>query len=65
MAKPSISVPDELLEEFDQAITRQKALGEIPQNTDRSKAIRMLMNDFIDETDEMWGNSLGQMATAD
>lgn len=62
MAKPSISVPDELLEEFDQAITRQKALGDIPQDSDRSSVVRMLMREFVDETDEKWGNSLAKSA---
>lgn len=57
MARPSISVDDELLEEFDRAINRRKAIEKLPQDADRSSVMRMLMREFVQETDEMWGNS--------
>ena len=48
MAKPSISIPDELLEEFDKEIARRKADDELPTTANRSKVIRELMNGWVE-----------------
>ena len=49
MAKPSVSMPDELLEDFDEAVWRAKTEGEVPRDLDRSAVLRRLMADFIEE----------------
>lgn len=54
MAKTKIDVPDELLKEFDIAISRRKALDEVSDEVDRSSVVRMVMHEFVAETDERW-----------
>ena len=49
MAKPSISMPDQLLEDFDESVWRAKTEGELPRDLDRSAILRRLMADFIKE----------------
>lgn len=54
MAKPRVDVPDEVLKEFDIAISRRKALDEVAEDADRSSVVRMVMHEFVEETDEKW-----------
>lgn len=49
MANPSISVPDELLNEFDDTIWRLKQEGELGRKTSRSEVIQMLMTEWVEE----------------
>ena len=46
MAKPSISIPDEVLEQFDREIARRQAEGEMPMTMNRSRVIRQLMKEW-------------------
>lgn len=48
MANPSISVPDELLEDFDRAIARKQADGDLPSNTNRSQVIQQFMRAYAE-----------------
>lgn len=45
----SIYIPDELAEEFDEALFERKVEGEFDRDMSRSEAIRMLMREFIRE----------------
>ncbi len=65
MARPSISVPDELLEDFDDAIWDRKVEGELDRDADRSQVIRQLMRKYVEETEEMKGNPKAEAMTAD
>lgn len=56
MANPSFSVPDEVLERFDDAIFELKAEGELPRDTSRSEILRQLMEEWIEEHEDQ-GNS--------
>jgi len=49
MAKPSISMPDDLLEDFDEAVWRAKTDGDVSRDLRRSAVIRLLMANFIEE----------------
>jgi metal-responsive CopG/Arc/MetJ family transcriptional regulator len=65
MARPSISVPDELLDEFDDAIWDRKVIGELDRDADRSQVIRELMREYVEETEEMKGNRKAEPMAAD
>lgn len=54
MGKTRIDVPDEVLKEFDVAISRRKALDEVSDDADRSSIVRMVMHEFVEDTDEKW-----------
>lgn len=47
MAKPSVSIPDELLDDFDDEIMRRKLNDELPRKTTRSDVVRLLMEAWI------------------
>ena len=49
MAHPSISIPDELLEDFDRAVASKKAQGELDMDANRSSVVRELMKEFAEE----------------
>lgn len=49
MAKPSVSMPDELLESFDKTMMALKLQDEMDQKTKRSELIRQLMEEWIEE----------------
>ena len=48
MAKPSVSMPDELLDDFDDVILEKKVAGELDRDTSRSEVIQDLMADWIE-----------------
>lgn len=48
MANPSVSVPDELLEDFDEVIKQKKLDEELPLETSRSEVIAQLMEDYVE-----------------
>jgi len=48
MANTSLTVPDELVEEFDRKITEMEYEGEFPNNTSRSRVIRELMEMWVE-----------------
>lgn len=47
MAKPSVSIPDELLEDFDDEIMRRKLNDELPRKATRSDVVRLLMEAWL------------------
>jgi metal-responsive CopG/Arc/MetJ family transcriptional regulator len=57
MAKPSMSVPDELLDDFDDVIWELEKAGEIPRDTSRSAVLQQLMQEFVDEHRELLDES--------
>lgn len=61
MANTGITVPDELLEDFDDKVFELKAEGEIARDASRSEVIRTLMEQWVE------GNSMSSsaMVTAD
>lgn len=65
MARPSVSVPDELLEDFDEAIWQRKLVGDLDRDANRSTVMRELMQEFVEETEGFEGNSKAAAATAD
>lgn len=48
MANPSISIDDELLEDFDDVIWELKSEGEIPRDTSRSEVVADLIEEFVE-----------------
>jgi len=48
MAKPSLSIPDELLEEFDEEIDEKRRSGEFELDTSRSEVVRELMRQWLE-----------------
>lgn len=59
MANTGITVPDELLEDFDDKVFELKAEGEIDRDASRSEVIRTLMEEWVE------GNSTSSLtATA-
>jgi len=65
MARPSFTVPDELLDDFDRAIASKSAEGELPPNTSRSKVIRELMLEYTREELGEGNLNTSQRATTD
>lgn len=48
MARPSVSIPDELLDDFDDEIMRRKLDGELPREVTRSDVVRELMAGWLE-----------------
>jgi metal-responsive CopG/Arc/MetJ family transcriptional regulator len=59
MAKPSVSMPDEMLEDLDDAIEQLKLKEELDLNTSRSEVIQDLVEDWLDEQSEKHDLDLG------
>jgi len=52
MARPSFTMPDELLEEFDDTIWELQVEGELERDANRSQVVRELIRDWIEEQHE-------------
>ncbi|QLK25382.1 ribbon-helix-helix domain-containing protein [Natrinema zhouii] len=63
MANTGITVPDELLEDFDDKVFELKAEGEIDRDASRSEVIRTLMEEWVEGNSK--SDSTATMATAD
>lgn len=48
MAKPSVSIPDELLDEFDAKIDEKRRSGEMDLDTTRSEVVQNLMREWLE-----------------
>lgn len=48
MAKPSVSIPDELLEEFDDRIDDMRLSGDLDLDTTRSEVIQELVRQWLE-----------------
>ena len=53
MAHPSFTIPDELLEEFDDTIWELQVEGELDRDANRSQIVRELMREWINEHQEV------------
>jgi len=53
VARPSISVSDELLEEFDDKLFEMKAAGKLDRDVSRSELIARLMSEWVEERDDV------------
>jgi metal-responsive CopG/Arc/MetJ family transcriptional regulator len=67
MANPSISVDDEVLDQFDEINDRRRLAEELDLDTSRSEVIQRLMEEYIEEHREFLseGNPKATPATAD
>lgn len=69
MANPSISIPDELLEEFDRILDIKEMMDELEKD-DRSPVVQELVREYVEENREyldryeafMEGNGSRRMA---
>lgn len=52
MANPSISIPDELLDDFDDILKAKEAWGQLPSD-ERSPVIREWMEDYVEENQDV------------
>lgn len=52
MVSPSFSMPEDLLQEFDETINELKREGVIDMDTRRSEIVRELMREWIEENRE-------------
>lgn len=48
MANPSVSIPDEVLEDFDEVVRQKKLAEEIPMDTSRSEVITQLIEEYLE-----------------
>lgn len=67
MAKPSFTIPDELLDDFDDVIWELKTRGELERNDSRSSIVRELIRVWIEEQIEEHGEEVlpeGNLNTA-
>lgn len=49
MANPSVSIPDELLEDFDDVIWELQMEGELDRDVSRSEMIQQLLQNYVDD----------------
>ena len=57
MVNTGITVPEELLEDFDDVVWALEVEGELPRDTSRSAVIQDLMQEFVDEHRELLDDS--------
>lgn len=65
MARPTISMPDELLEEFDDKIDQKKLNEEFDLDTNRSEVFRELARQWVEGNLTLTKAGSGQIAHAD
>lgn len=65
MARPSFTVPDDLLDDFDRALASKSARGELPPKVNRSKVIRELMHEYAKEELGEGNSNTTRIAKAD
>jgi len=65
MANPSVSVPDELLEEFDDKIDEMRRSGEMDIDTNRSEVVQELMRQWTEGNLSLPSTGSKTLATAD
>lgn len=53
VARPSISISDELLEEFDDKLFEMKAAGKLDRDVSRSELIARLMYEWVQEREDV------------
>lgn len=58
MARPSFTVPDDLLEDFDDVIWELQRRGELDRDDSRSSVVRELMEDWIEEQVDEHGEEI-------
>ncbi|WP_435175698.1 hypothetical protein [Halorussus sp. AFM4] len=58
MAHPSFTIPDELLEDFDDVIWELQRRGELDRDESRSSVVRTLMEEWIEEQIEEHGEEV-------
>ncbi|MFW5896317.1 MAG: CopG family ribbon-helix-helix protein [archaeon] len=63
MAKPSISVPEELLDEFDSQVDEMRRSGEMDLDTSRSEVIQELMRLWLEGNLTLPSTESGAMET--
>ena len=59
MARPSIRIPDDLLDDFDEAVFERKVIGDLDRDATRSAVVRQLMREYIAETEAMQSDDAG------
>jgi metal-responsive CopG/Arc/MetJ family transcriptional regulator len=65
MVNTGISVPEDLLEEFDDKIFELKAAGKLPRDASRSEVIRTLMSEWVDQDVEAFDEGNSSRTTAE
>ncbi|WP_336359019.1 CopG family ribbon-helix-helix protein [Haloarcula sp. CGMCC 1.6347] len=65
MAKPSVSIPDELLDEFDAKIDEKRRSGEMDLDTTRSEVVQELMREWLEGNLNLTSKDSKPPATAD
>lgn len=65
MANPSVSVPDELLNEFDDKIDEMRRSGEMDIDTNRSEVVQELMRQWTEGNLSLPSTGSKTLATAD
>lgn len=63
MAKPSIYIPDEVLDDFDERITEMRRSGEVDINTSRSEVIQELINQWLEGNSTLTSTGSERAAT--
>jgi len=65
MAKPSVSIPDELLDEFDDKIDEKRRSGEMDLDTTRSEVVQELMREWLEGNLNLTSKNSKPKPTAD
>ncbi len=65
MARPSVSIPDELLEEFDDQIDDMRRSGELDLDTSRSEVVQELIRQWLEGKSNSISTDSKATATAD
>ena len=53
MVNTGVTIPDELLDDFDDVVWHLEVQGELPRDVSRSAVIQDLMQEFVDEHREL------------
>jgi metal-responsive CopG/Arc/MetJ family transcriptional regulator len=65
MVNTGVTVPKELLDDFDEVVWQLEVEGELPRDVSRSQVIQYLMQDFVDEHRELLdGEDAGKQTPA-
>jgi len=64
MKRPSMTIPGDVLDDFDEVILQKRARGELPKDASRSQVVADLMQQYVDDNRDVLPDDSGKRTPA-
>ena len=64
MKRPSMTIPGDVLDDFDEVILQKRANGELPKDASRSRVVADLMQEYVDDNRDVLPDESGKQNPA-